>query len=81
MSSGRDGAGHDEDGLDAVRFRWSEAYEIGHDPDDGYWARRRDALGGLIAAFDAQGLDGRIAEDFRFRAVPRQRGAALGGAT
>lgn len=76
MGSARGGAGHDEAGLDAVRFRWETAYEIGWDDERGYWAARRDSIGALIDAADPQSLDGRIAEDFAMRAVPAQRLAA-----
>jgi hypothetical protein len=73
METARGGAGHDEAGLDAVRFRWGPAYEVGHDDEHGYWAARRDSIGGLITSTDPAGLSAGIADDFAMRAVPGQR--------
>lgn len=36
--------------LEALRHDWGGAYEIGHDDERGYWARRLDGLGGDITA-------------------------------
>jgi hypothetical protein len=36
----------DEAALEALRFGWGDAYLIGHDDERGYWAARRDKIGG-----------------------------------
>jgi hypothetical protein len=75
----RDDAGHDRDGLDAVRCTWGDAYRIGYDRQRGYWAARRDGAGGLIAGNSPADLSAAIASDFAMRAVPLPRDPALTG--
>lgn len=64
-----------EDALDALRFGWGGAYMIGHDDERGWWAGRRDRIGGLLTAPDADGLRGEIAADYALKPVPRDAGA------
>ena len=63
--------------VEAIRHGWGDAYEIGHDDKRGYWARRRDGLGGDIAAEDPDELWSAIFADYQFRPVPRECPAAL----
>lgn len=58
--------------LDALRFDWGDAYEIGLDEDSGvWWARRRDGKGGRIEAPDPDGLRKLILDDYTFLPVRR----------
>jgi hypothetical protein len=63
------GAG--QDALAALRFNWGEAYEISHDDEHGWHARRLDGLGGLISGSDPEGLRAAIWEDYGLKPVPR----------
>lgn len=83
-------AGQDEEGLppqeeeslEAIRFGWGDAYLIGHDDERGYWAARRDRIGGLLTAADPDALRDAISEDYAVKPVPREpvaRGGRDGG--
>lgn len=61
--------------LEALEFGWGDAYEIWHDGGD-WHARRRDGLGGVITAGDAEGLRNQIREDYALKRVPRDLPAA-----
>ena len=61
----------DDHALDALRYGWGDACEIGHDDGRGYWARRRDGLGADMRADDLDRLWEEIRADYAFRAVPR----------
>jgi hypothetical protein len=63
--------GADQDTLAALRYGWGEAYRIGWDDARGWWARRRDDIGGDIIANDADGLWNEIREDYDLKPVPR----------
>jgi hypothetical protein len=65
----------DEAALEAIRFGWGEAYMIGHDDERGYWAGRRDGIGGLLTAETPDGLRRAITEDYGVNPVPRDAGA------
>jgi hypothetical protein len=69
----------EEDALDALRFGWGDAYEIGHDEERGYWARRRDGLGGEMTAAGPDRLWEEIRADYTFKAVPRDLPAGKAG--
>jgi hypothetical protein len=56
-------SGVDEDALEAIRFGWGDAYMIGHDDKHGYWAARRDRIGGLLTAPSPDELRQAITED------------------
>jgi hypothetical protein len=62
--------GVDERALDALRFGWGDAYLIGHDDQRGWWAARRDRIGGLLTAADHDALRDAIAEDYALKPVP-----------
>jgi hypothetical protein len=62
----------EQDALEAVRFGWGDAYMIGHDDERGYWAARRDRIGGLLTAADADELRQAISEDYALKPVPRE---------
>lgn len=64
----------DQQALAALRFGWGEAYRIGWDPVRGWWARRRDDIGGDITSADADGLWNMIREDYDLKPVPRGDG-------
>jgi hypothetical protein len=68
----------DASALEAIRFGWGEAYLIGHDDERGYWAARRDRIGGLLTAADPDELRQAIIEDYAVKPVPREP-AARGG--
>jgi hypothetical protein len=53
----------EQNALEAVGFGWGDAYLIGHDDERGYWAARRDRIGGLLMAADADELRRAISED------------------
>jgi hypothetical protein len=59
----------DDQELEALRFDWDEVYEIGVGLD-GFWARRRDAVGETMIHEDPGQLRRRIREDYGAR--PRQ---------
>jgi hypothetical protein len=61
----RDGA------LEALRWNWGESYDIGEDDERGWWAKRRDGLGGLIIAADPSELRALIYADHDLKPVPR----------
>ena len=69
----RDGV--DEGALAALRFGWGEAYRIGWDPVRGWWAQRRDDLGGDTE--NAEELWQAIRRDYDFKTVPREYTAPL----
>jgi hypothetical protein len=59
------------DALEALRWHWGDAYEIGFDDERGWHARRRDGLGGWLTAPDSDDLFGVIAADYALKPVPR----------
>jgi hypothetical protein len=61
----------DDCNLEALRFGWGDAYEIGYDKEHGWHAKRRDGLGGRLTAPDPDGLDAAIQGDYNLRPVPR----------
>jgi hypothetical protein len=61
----------DEPALAALRYGWGDAYMIGCDDERGWWARRRDGLGGDITADDPEALWQAILEDYDLKPVPR----------
>ena len=69
--------GHNQE-LAALRYGWGEAYEIGHDEDHGWRARRRDGLGGDITAGDPDELWAAIQADYVHKPVPRDLPVAPG---
>jgi hypothetical protein len=62
----------EQDALEAINFGWGDAYLIGHDDERGYWAARRDRIGGLLTAADADELRRAIYEDYALKPVPRE---------
>jgi len=65
-------AGADEARLGALRHGWGEAYRTGWDPVRGWWAQRRDNLGGDITADAPDGLWKAIVDDYTLKPVPRE---------
>lgn len=73
--AGRAGGGlkpWEADALEAIRFGWGDAYLIGHDDGRGYWAARRDRIGGLLTAAGPDELRQAITEDYALKPVPRE---------
>jgi hypothetical protein len=68
----------DKSALDALRWDWGDAYEIGLDDEHGWHAKRRDGLGGLLTAPGSDELYKAIADDYAFRPVPRDLPGAAG---
>jgi hypothetical protein len=56
--------------LEVLRREWGRAYRIGHDDVRGWWAQRRDNLGGEITADDPDTLHNAISEDYVLKPVP-----------
>jgi len=80
--TGRGVPGVDGDALEALRFGWGDAYLIGYDGERGYWAARRDKIGGLLTAKAPDALRDAIAGDYAVKPVPREptaRGGRDGG--
>lgn len=59
-----------DDPLDAVKFHWDTAYDIGRDAVGRCRAERRDGLG-AVEAKDPERLNELIAADYRARPVSR----------
>jgi len=64
-------AAADENALAELRWGWGEAYRIGWDSVRGWWANRRDNLGGDLTADDPDNLWQAIREDYDLKPVPR----------
>jgi hypothetical protein len=62
----------DEAALEAIRFGWGDAYEIGHDDERGYWARRLDRIGVLILADSPDKVHEQVAADYAAKRVERK---------
>lgn len=73
-------AGADMDGqaLAALTYGWGDAYMIGVDAERGWWAARRDLIGGYLTAEDPDGLWALICEDYDVKAVARDLPQAEG---
>jgi hypothetical protein len=61
----------DKDALDALEFDWGEAYMIGRDDERGWWAARRDRIGGYFTAPGSDELREAIRVDYDLKPVPR----------
>ena len=59
------------DELAALKFHWGSAYEIGHNDEHGWHAKRRDSLGRVLAGADPNELYKLITDDYMLRPVPR----------
>jgi len=67
----------DKYALDALRWDWGDAYEIGRDGERGWRARRRDGRDGDLTAADPDKLYAVIAADYGLRPVRRDYSAPL----
>ena len=71
---------HGEDGapawegkaLEALQWDWDTAYMLGHDDGRGWWAARRDRIGGLLTAANPDELRQAITDDYAAQPVPRE---------
>ena len=70
--TGRGVPGVDGDALEALRFGWGDAYLIDYDIERGYWAARRDRIGGLLTAGDPDELRQAITDDYAVKPVRRE---------
>ena len=61
----------DDQALAALVYGWGDAYLIGFDCQRGWWAARRDQIGGYLTAHDHDGLWAAIREDYDHKPVPR----------
>jgi len=61
----------DDQALAALQYGWGDAYVIGCDDERGWWAARRDLIGGYLTADDPDGLWTAIGEDYKLKPVPR----------
>jgi len=68
----------EQEALEALRFGWGDAYLIGHDDEHGFWAARRDRIGGLLTEAGPDDLRQAIIEDYAAKPVPREP-ASRGG--
>ena len=66
----------DEQELAALQWNWGEAYLIGYDEGHGWWASRRDQIGGLITEAGPDELRAAIIADYDLKPVPRDIPAA-----
>ena len=60
-----------EHDLAALRHGRGEAYLVGHDGEHGWWASRRDQIGGLITESGPDELWTAILADYQLKPVPR----------
>ena len=60
-----------EQELAVLQWNWGEAYLIGHDDEHGWWASRRDEIGGLITETGPDELVAAIRADYTLKPVPR----------
>jgi len=58
--------------LEVLRLEWGQFYRVGWDAVRGWWARRRDGLGGDITADDPGELRTAVSEDYALKPVPRE---------
>ena len=61
----------EKDALDALEFDWGDAYMIGRDDERGWWAARRDRIGGYFTAPGTDELRTAIRADYGLEPVPR----------
>jgi len=59
-----------EQELAALQFNWGEAYLIGCDDEHGWWASRRDQIGGLLTEAGPDELRAAIIADYGLKPVP-----------
>jgi hypothetical protein len=71
---GGDGMTHasEDQVLDALQLGWEGAYEFGA-VAGGYWARRRDSLGGTLMDEDPGELRRMVIEDYAVRPLRRRQ--------
>jgi hypothetical protein len=60
-----------EQELAALQWNWGEAYLIGYDDVHGWWASRRDQIGGLLTEAGPDELRAAIIADYDLKPVPR----------
>jgi hypothetical protein len=60
-----------EQELAALQWNWGEAYLIGYDGEHGWWASRRDQIGGLLTEAGPDELRAAIIADYELKPVPR----------
>jgi hypothetical protein len=64
--------------LDALRWHWDEAYDIGVE-DGQWWYRRKDGIGGIETAATPDGLRAQIIMDYTVLPVRRGLPSSGGG--
>jgi hypothetical protein len=62
----------DAQALEVLRLEWGQLYRIGHGAVRGWWAQRRDGLGGDITAETPGELRTAIDEDRTLKPVPTE---------
>jgi hypothetical protein len=70
-ATGAEGETADEQELAALQWNWGEAYLIGYDDEHGWWASRRDQIGGLMTGDSPDDLAAAIRADYPLKPVPR----------
>jgi hypothetical protein len=60
-----------EQELAALQWNWGNAYLIGCDDEHGWWASRRDQVGGLLTEAGPDELRAAIVADYDLKPVPR----------
>ena len=65
------GTAVDEQALAALQWNWGSAYLIGYGDEHGWWAARRDQIGGLITGDSPDELRTAIVDDYTLLPVPR----------
>jgi hypothetical protein len=61
-----------EQALEVLRREWGQWYRIGRDAVRGWWAQRRDGLGGDITAGTPDELRQSVSEDYALKPVPSE---------
>jgi hypothetical protein len=60
-----------ESELRGLRWNWGDAYEVSHDDEQGWRAKRRDGQGGWLTGADPDELYKAITDDYSLRPVSR----------
>ena len=76
-AAGKDMTAAEQAELKSLQWDWGDAYDIGHDDEHSWHAKRRDGHGGLLTAADPDELYKVIAADYGDRHVARDYTAPL----
>jgi hypothetical protein len=60
-----------DEAIGALIFTWGDAYDVGEDAENGWWAMRLDGIGGRITAAGPGELHTLVCGDYNFNPVRR----------